>query len=189
MMDRRRRRRMARWRRGDALSARTGRWYGRGRRADQGGTPMPANPPQNMTRITPYLYYEDVASALAWLAGTFGFRERMRMPGADGKVVHAEMEFAGGVLMMGHPGPDYRNPKRLGGVTQNLYVYVDDVDRHFRHAKEAGARILDEPEDQFYSDRRYRAEDPEGHLWYFAQHVRDVAPEDMKPPPRSATRS
>ena len=74
---------------------------------------MPANPPPNMPRITPYLYYEDVASALAWLARTFGFRERMRMPGPDGKIMHAEMEFADGVLMMGNPGPDYRNPKRL----------------------------------------------------------------------------
>jgi len=86
--------------------------------------------------------------------------------------------------MMGNPGPHYRNPKRLGQTTQNLYVYVDDVDRHFRHAREAGANILHEPQDQFYGDRRYGAEDPEGHHWYFAQHVRDVAPEDMKPPPR-----
>ena len=145
---------------------------------------MPANPPPNMPRITPYLYYEDVAKALAWLSRAFGFRERMRMPGPDGKIMHAEMEFADGVLMMGHPGPDYRNPKRLGQATQNLYVYVDDVDRHFRHAREAGARILHEPQDQFYGDRRYGAEDPEGHQWYFAQHMRDVAPEDMKPPPR-----
>ena len=145
---------------------------------------MPANPPPNMPRITPYLYYEDVAKALAWLSRAFGFRERMRMPGPDGKIMHAEMEFADGVLMMGNPGPDYRNPKRLGQTTQNLYVYVDDVDRHFRHAREAGANILHEPQDQFYGDRRYGAEDPEGHHWYFAQHVRDVAPEDMKPPPR-----
>jgi len=140
--------------------------------------------PVNLPRITPYLYYEDLASALTWLSRAFGFRERMRMPGPDGKIMHAEMEFADGVLMMGNPGPDYRNPKRLGQTTQNLYVYVDDVDRHFRHAREAGANILHEPQDQFYGDRRYGAEDPEGHHWYFAQHVRDVAPEDMKPPPR-----
>ena len=77
---------------------------------------MPVNPPPNMPRITPYLYYEDVASALAWLSRAFGFRERMRMPGPDGKIMHAEMEFADGVLMMGNPGPDYRNPKRLKGL-------------------------------------------------------------------------
>jgi uncharacterized glyoxalase superfamily protein PhnB len=56
------------------------------------------------------------------------------------------------------------------------------VDKHFERARRAGATILAEPADQFYGDRRYGALDPEGHEWYFAQHVRDVAPEDMKPP-------
>ena len=143
---------------------------------------MPANPPANMPRVTPYLYYEDVAAALDWLARAFGLRERVRMPGPDGKIGHAEMELADGVVMMGRPGPDYKNPKRLGQVTQSLYVYVDDVDKHFRQAKEAGAKIVADPVDQFYGDRNYAADDPEGHRWYFAQHVRDVAPEDMKPP-------
>jgi PhnB protein len=143
---------------------------------------MPANPPENMPRITPYLLYEDVEAALAGRAKAFGVKERMRMPGPDGKIVHAEMELADGLVMMGCPGPDYRNPKRLGQVTQNLYVFVDDVDKHFQHARESGAKILEEPVDQFYGDRRYSAEDPEGHQWFFATHVRDVSPEDMKPP-------
>ena len=129
---------------------------------------MPSNPPEHMPRITAYLYYQDVAAALDWLTRAFGFHERMRTPGAEGRIVHAEMELADGVIMLGCPGPEYRNPKRLGQVTQSLYVYVDDVDKHFRRAKEAGARILEEPADQFYGDRRYGAEDAEGHLWYFA---------------------
>ena len=78
---------------------------------------MPANPPENMPRITPYLLYEDVAGALDWLAKTFGFRERMRLSGPDGTVNHAEMELAEGVVRMGCPGSDYRNPKRIGHVT------------------------------------------------------------------------
>ena len=143
---------------------------------------MPANPPENMPRITPYLLYEDVAKALGWLSQAFGFRERMRLPGPDGTVSHAEIELEDGVVMLGCLGADYRNPNRLGGVTQSIYVYVDDVDKHFERAKRAGAVILAEPADQFYGDRRYGAEDPEGHHWYFAQHVRDVAPEDMHPP-------
>jgi uncharacterized glyoxalase superfamily protein PhnB len=143
---------------------------------------MPANPPDNMPRISPYLYYKDVAGALDWLARAFGFTERVRMPGPDGKVMHAEMEYVDGVVMLGCPNPEYRNPKQVGQSTQSLYVYVDDVDKHFQHAKAARAKIVEEPADQFYGDRRYGAEDPEGHVWYFAQHVRDVAPEDMKPP-------
>jgi uncharacterized glyoxalase superfamily protein PhnB len=59
-----------------------------------------------------------------------------------------------------------------------VHVYVDDVDAHFERARAAGATILEEPADQPYGDRRYAAEDPEGHQWFFAQHVRDLAPED-----------
>jgi len=141
---------------------------------------MPKNPPENTPRVTPYLYYQDVAAALRFLADAFGFREKLRMPGPDGKIAHAEMTLGDGLVMMGCPGAEYQNPKRLGQTTQSLYVYVDDVDAHFARAKRAGAKIIDEPEDQFYGDRRYGAEDPEGHHWFFATHVRDVSPEDMK---------
>jgi PhnB protein len=143
---------------------------------------MATNPPENMPRITPYLYYEDVAGAIEWLVRTYGFSERMRMPGPDGSVMHAEVECADGVVMLGCPSADYQNPSRLGQATQGLYVFVDDVDKHFEHAKASGATIVNEPEDQFYGDRRYTTEDPEGHQWFFATHVRDVAPEDMAPP-------
>ena len=143
---------------------------------------MPKNPPENTPRVTPYLYYQDVAAALRFLADAFGFREKLRMPGPDGKIAHAEMTLGDGLVMMGCPGAEYQNPKRLGQTTQSLYVYVDDVDAHCARAKQAGAKIIDEPEDQFYGDRRYGAEDPEGHHWYFATHVRDVAPEDLKAP-------
>ncbi len=141
---------------------------------------MPENPPENMPRISPYLYYEDVAAALGWLTRAFGLRERMRMPGPDGKIGHAEMELADGVVMMGCPGSDYRNPKRIGQITQSLYVYVDEVDKHFQHARDAGANIIQPPTDQSYGARNYAADDLEGHRWYFAQHIRDMTPDDME---------
>ena len=140
---------------------------------------MVQNPPEGFPRITPYLLYEDVDAAVDWLVGAFGFGERFRMKGPDGRANHAEVSLGEGVVMLGHPGPDYQNPKRRGGATQLVYVYVDDVDSHYAAAQAAGARVLDEPADQFYGDRTYAAEDPEGHHWTFGQHVRDVAPEDM----------
>src|SRR3989442_15521988 len=139
---------------------------------------MSENPMEGFPQVTPYLLYEDVPAALDWLTTAFGFRERLRFAGSDGTVSHAEMEIGEGVIMLGDPGPDYRNPKRLGGATQLVHVYVDDVDKHFQQAKEAGATILKEVDDQTYGDRRYIAEDPEGHRWTFATHVRDVAPEE-----------
>lgn len=142
---------------------------------------MTQNPPDGFPRITPYLLYEDVDTAVDWLVATFGFIERYRMAGPDGKALHAEVGMGDGVVMMGNPGPGYQNPSQLGGATQLVYVYVDDVNAHFEVARAAGARIMSELADQFYGDRTYGAEDPEGHQWSFAQHVRDVAPEDMHP--------
>lgn len=142
---------------------------------------MTQNPPDGYARITPYLLYEDVDAAVDWLIDTFGFAEKVRMKGPDGKSNHAEVTLGDGVVMMGNPGPGYQNPKQLGGATQLVYVYVDDVDKHHDIAKAKGAHILRELADQFYGDRTYGAEDPEGHQWSFSQHVRDVAPEDMHP--------
>ncbi len=142
---------------------------------------MPANPPEDTPRICAYLLYEDVAAALSWLGEAFGFDEAMRIEMPDGGVAHAEMTLAEGRIMMGHPGPDYKNPRKSGAGSANIYVYVDDVDAHFAKAKAAGAEIVEPPADQFYGDRRYGAMDPEGHLWFFATHVKDVAREDMHP--------
>jgi len=134
--------------------------------------------------VTPYLLYEDVKGALGFLAKAFGFHEREieTMTGPSGNVVHSAMEIdGGGAIMLGCPGADYKNPKRLGQATQQLYVYVDDAKKHFEQAKQAGAKILAELEETFYGDLRYGVEDLEGHAWYFAQKIRDVAPEDWKP--------
>jgi PhnB protein len=123
-------------------------------------------------RITPYLYYSDLGRALDWLIQAFGWKEKMRANGADGKPFHAELTVdKDGVLMMGCPGPEYRNPRDLGHVTQSLYVRVDDVDALFARATSAGAKVIEPPADQEYGDRRCAVEDFEGHQWFFAQPV------------------
>ena len=120
--------------------------------------------------ITPYLLYEDVGAALTFLSEAFGFRKHRRpMRGRNGKINHAAMKLGDDLIMMGCPGPKYKNPKRLGQATQCLYVNIPNVDKHFQRAKKAGAKILEEPKDTFYGQRRYGAEDPEGHQWFFAE--------------------
>ncbi len=144
---------------------------------------MSDNTPETSQTVTPYLFYEDVAGALAWLTRVFGLVEREveTMKNEEGKVVHAAMLMGSGSIMMGCPSADYKNPKKLGQATQQLYVYVDAVDQHFKNAKAEGATILSELEDTFYGDRRYGVEDLEGHNWYFAEKVREMKPEDWKP--------
>ena len=142
---------------------------------------MPQSPPTGYSRITPYLLYEDAAAAIDFLTQAFAFTERVRMPNEQGGVGHAEHEFGGEVLMLGSPGDGFESPKRRGVDSPTMvHVYVDDVDAHYARAKQAGAVITSQPEDQFYGDRTYGAKDREGLSWYFAQHIRDVSPEEMR---------
>jgi uncharacterized glyoxalase superfamily protein PhnB len=131
-----------------------------------------------MQTITPYLLYEDVDAALSFLAKAFGFKEVLRYTGEEGYVNHAEMRLGDGKIYLGDPGEQYRNPKKLGNETVGISVLVEDVDAHFERAKAAGADIREEPADQPYGERRYAAVDPEGHEWFFAQPIKEVAPED-----------
>jgi uncharacterized glyoxalase superfamily protein PhnB len=120
--------------------------------------------------VTPYLLYEDAGAALEWLTNAFGFRETSRIDGEQG-VGHAEMDVGdGSIVYLGAPGGDFKRAKEAGR-TSLVYLLVDDIDRHYARAREAGAVIVEEPTDQDYGDRRYAAEDPEGHRWYFAQPV------------------
>ncbi len=126
--------------------------------------------------ITPYLLYNDVAGALKFLSKAFGFRKYgASMSAPDGKINHAAMKLGDDLIMMGCPGSKYKNPKRLGQATQSLYINVNDVDKHFARAKKAGAKILEAPKNTFYGPRRYGAEDPEGHQWYFRQETKTSA--------------
>ena len=145
---------------------------------------MVQNPPPGYQRVIPYLAYDDAAAALAFLTTAFGFEERIRMPGPDGTVMHAEVGYQDNVVMLASAFEEMgsRSPKTLGATHTTVLCYVDDVDAHYERAKAGVATILSEPEDKFYGDRMYGAEDPGGHRWYFATHVKDVAPEDMKPP-------
>src|SRR5262245_60127528 len=121
--------------------------------------------------ITPYLLYEDVERALEFLSKAFGFKEYGDSHrGENGKLLHAAMKLGDDVIMMGCPGPKYKNPNRLKQrVAVMQYINIKNVDGHFERAKQARAKIIEEPQDTFYGARRYGAEDPQEHQWFFAQ--------------------
>jgi uncharacterized glyoxalase superfamily protein PhnB len=124
--------------------------------------------------------YRDPKAALDWLSRAFGFEVTMAIEGPEDapEMCHYEMAVDGqGRIMIGSEWADWtRSPASVGGVnTQAMHVHVtSDIDAHCERARAAGATILAEPADQFYGDRTYRAADPEGHVWTFAAHVRDV---------------
>jgi uncharacterized glyoxalase superfamily protein PhnB len=145
---------------------------------------MVQNPPKDMPRIVPYLHYRNMKEALEWLSSAFGFQASFTLADKEGNLMHAEMRFADGVIMFGPANEEHGglSPLDLAGVNQGLYIYVENVDAHFENSKAGGAVIVMQPEDMFWGDRVYAAKDIEGHRWTFGQHVKDVAPEEMRPP-------
>ena len=118
--------------------------------------------------IIAYLYYKDVASVQRFLAKAFGFRKYgPANKDARGKIKHSAMMLGHDILMMGCPGPSYKNPRELGQATQCLFINVVNVEEHFERARKAGAKIIQELGDTPFGQRRYGAEDPEGHQWFF----------------------
>jgi PhnB protein len=122
--------------------------------------------------ITPYLYYEDLPAALKWLSKAFGFKAFGPTMRRKGRLTHASMKRGDNIVMMGYPGPQYKSPRRVGHATQSLYVTLKGVDAMFARAKNAGAKVLEEPMNTEYGHRRCGIEDPEGHQWYFAEPVK-----------------
>lgn len=141
-----------------------------------------AETPTRTRQAVPMLSYEDVGTAIDFLARAFGFIERgERYTDSSGRVTHAEMELQGALVMLGWPGHEYRSPRHhaetcaearawleLPFVIDGAMVEVDDVDAHLERARAGGAEILREPKDEPYG-RLYNAADPEGHRWMFLQ--------------------
>ena len=127
--------------------------------------------------IVPCLSYRDAPAAIAWLKEAFGFTENMIVPGPDGTIAHAQLAFGSGLIMVGSERDDelaMRIPCDLGGITQSIYIVVDDADAHYARAVEAGAEIVRELQDTDYGSRDYSARDPEGHLWNFGTYRPDM---------------
>ncbi len=127
--------------------------------------------------------YRDPWKALEVLQRAFCFERSMVISDKDGKLVHAEMRFGSGYIMLGSEWADYgASPVSTAGKnTQMIHVQLaEGIDAHCARARAAGAGILQEPTDQFYGDRTYRARDPEGHVWTFGQTVRRVSREEAE---------
>ena len=151
------------------------------RKRNAGRKPVPA---ATQPSVVPMISYEDGIAALEWLHRAFGFREIARHEAPDGRLSHGEMEAGDGLIMLSSPTPDYQSPKRHREVCENarrwstvpwiidgVLVYVDNLERHLARAKAAGATILSGIESG-PPGRRYRAEDFEGHRWFFFEKGR-----------------
>jgi PhnB protein len=139
--------------------------------------------PESYRRITPCLIVQGAAKALEFYAEVFGATERMRFPGPDGTIAHAEIQIGDSVVIVEDANPQQGTsappPDGLAGSPVFQFIYVEDVDAVVARAVELGATLQRAPKDQFYGDRDGHLVDPFGHGWTVASHVEDVTPEEM----------
>jgi uncharacterized glyoxalase superfamily protein PhnB len=140
--------------------------------------------PDGWPRISSSIVYDDPKAAIDWLCKAFGFEIRLMVEAGDGKLMHSELVYGEGVLMVGGSGgrPFYKSPRLAGGNTQMLMIYVlEDIEKHRARAVEHGAKIFQELGisdygDQYWTDRVYGASDPEGHHFWFTQRLKTGDP-------------
>jgi uncharacterized glyoxalase superfamily protein PhnB len=124
--------------------------------------------------ILPHVIYRDLDRAIAWLTRAFGFAEHYRY---GEPLSGAQLRAGNAWIMVKAAKEEYRSPAELGFGTQNLTVFVEDVEGHCARSRTAGAEILEEPHETVYGEYQYVARDLEGHHWLFSRHARDLSPE------------
>jgi len=134
--------------------------------------------PKDWPRLSASIYCDDPRAEIDWLVRAFGFETRLIVDGPDGSLAHSELTFGDAVIMVGSAGKDGTvSPRKAGGTTGGLFLYIDDADAHLARARAAGATITREIAtndhgEGYWVDRSYGCTDPEGHLWYFAHRVK-----------------
>ena len=138
--------------------------------------------PEGMHTVTPQLVCAGAADAIEFYKKAFNATETARLPGAQGKIMHAMIRIGDSPVMIVDEFPEWKSlgPKSLKGSPVTLHLYVQDVDAFVKRAVAAGAKITMPVDDMFWGDRYGKIEDPFGHQWSVGTHKRDVTPEEMK---------
>jgi len=133
--------------------------------------------PAGYHTVTPYLACGDGAAAIDFYKKAFGAIEKVRMPGPDGKVAHAEVQVGDSRIMLTgeYAAMNFLSPASRGGTTVHIHLYVKDCDALAERAVKAGAKLLRAPENQFYGDRMGTVQDPFGHVWHLATHIEELS--------------
>ena len=138
--------------------------------------------PEGMHSLTPHLVCAGAAEAIEFYRKAFNAVESARMPGPDGKLMHAAVRIGDSTLMLVDENAQWGmlGPRALKGSPVTLHLYVDDADATVAQAAAAGAKVTMPVADMFWGDRYGQLEDPFGHRWSVATHTRDLTPEEMR---------
>ncbi len=138
--------------------------------------------PEGMHTVTPHLICAGADKAIEFYKKAFGALEISRMPGPDGKIMHASIRIGDSVIMLNEEMPQWESfgPKSLKGSPVTIHLYVENADAAFEQAVRAGAKVTMPLADMFWGDRYGKLEDPSGHQWAIATRVREVTPDEMQ---------
>jgi len=138
--------------------------------------------PDGYHSVTPYLYVRDASAMIEFYKQAFSAKEIFRMSGPNGQIAHAELQIGSSRIMLADESPAMHaySPQHYGGASSSHMLYVENVDDVVAQAVAAGARIVRPVADQFYGDRTGGVEDPSGHQWYIATHIKDMTPEELQ---------
>ena len=133
----------------------------------------------NTPMLVPHLIVDDAVAALDFYAKAFGAEEMVRLPGPDGKLMHACTRINGFPVFLNDDFPEFNDgksttPTALGGTAVTIHLHGPDVEGRFQRAVDAGATVVNPLEDQFWGDRYGVVRDPFGHQWSLAESVREV---------------
>jgi PhnB protein len=137
--------------------------------------------PKGYHTVTPSLFIAGAAKAIDFYKKALGAEEVSRFPAPDGTIMHAEIRIGDSTLMLSDEMPEYggKSPKSLGGTPVSFFVYQENVDAAWKRAIDAGGKEVMPLIDQFWGDRAGCFQDPFGHNWWLAQHLRDMTTEEL----------
>ena len=146
-------------------------------------TQSKVNPnPQGLHTVTPHLVCAGAADAIEFYKKAFNATEEMRLPGPDGKLMHAQIRIGDSCVMLVDESPAWSTsgPRSLKGSPVTLHLFAQDVDAFAARAVAAGAKITMPVAGMFWDDRYGVLDDPFGHHWSVGTHIRDVSPDEMQ---------
>jgi PhnB protein len=135
--------------------------------------------------VSPHLVVDNAAAAIDFYVKAFSAVELGRVPGPEGKLIHAALQINGSTVLLNDDFPEMSGgksmtPTALGGTPVTIHLTVTDVDTKFQQAVDAGATVVAKLEDQFWGDRYGVVRDPFGHQWSLGQPVREVSMEEIE---------
>lgn len=153
-----------------------------------GARPGEQAAPERMSPLAPHIVCSGAAAAIEFYKTAFGATELMRMPAENGKIMHAAVSINGAMVMLVDEMPEWgvKSPTTLGGSPVTLHLNVADVDAVFDRAVKAGAKVRMPVADMFWGDRYGIVEDPFGHLWSIATHLRDMSMDELREAAKNA---